>query len=322
MISVIENKFQIAKEQDLEIVDLIHEDLIEVDTTRAAEFELEVEKGKRIINNFLEENRPKDKESSISTSDSLNVIRPKKPGVNLPKITIKKFSGNPIKWQQFYDTFKATIDSNEYLSDVEKFSYLTGLLEGQAYQSLEGFNVTKDDYKRALELLSERYGNPQLIISSHMTKILKLQKLHNRCPVNELRKLLDHISSHVRSLITLGIRTEHYGPLVIPIILEKLPDEIRLVISRKLGTNNWCVDDVLEILKHEIAARENCDFLKTHSENKFEKSEQEKNNKQRRVTVDALLAGSHKRSLKCAFCSQNHYHDKCNVVTDYEHVKI
>ena len=66
------------------------------------------------------------------------------------------------------------------------------------------------------------------------------------------------------------------------------------------------------------AARENCGFLKTHSENKFEKSEQVKNNKQRRVTFNALLVGSHKRSLKCAFCSQNHYHDKCNVVTDYE----
>ena len=67
----------------------------------------------------------------------------------------------------------------------ENFSYLTGLLEGQAYQSLEGFNVTKGDYKSALELLSERYGNAQLIISSHMTNILKLQKLQNHCPVNE-----------------------------------------------------------------------------------------------------------------------------------------
>ena len=150
-----------------------------------------------------------------------------------------------------------------------------------------------------------------------MTKILKLQKLQNCCVVNELRKLLDHILIHVRSFKTLEIRSKHYGPLVIPIILEKLPDKICLVISRKLGTNNWCVDDVLEILKHEIAARENCYFLKTHFENKFEKSEQEKNNKCC-VTVDALLAGSHKRSLKCAFCSQNHYHDKCNVVTDYE----
>ena len=38
LISVIENKFQITKEKDLEVVDLIHEDLIEADTTRAAEF--------------------------------------------------------------------------------------------------------------------------------------------------------------------------------------------------------------------------------------------------------------------------------------------
>ena len=89
LISVIENKFQITKEQDLEIVDLIHEDLIEADTTRAAEFELEVEKGKRIINTFLEENRPEDKESSISSSDSLNVIRPKKPGNNHKKVQRK-----------------------------------------------------------------------------------------------------------------------------------------------------------------------------------------------------------------------------------------
>ena len=53
LISVIENKFQITKEQDLEIAYLIHEDLIEADTTTAAEFDLEVEKGKCIIKNFF-----------------------------------------------------------------------------------------------------------------------------------------------------------------------------------------------------------------------------------------------------------------------------
>ena len=47
-----------------------------------------------------------------------------------------------MKCQQVYDTFKATIDSIEYLSDVEKFSYLARFLERQAYHSLEGFNVT------------------------------------------------------------------------------------------------------------------------------------------------------------------------------------
>ena len=52
LISVIENKLQITKEEDLKIVDLINEDLIEADTTTAVEFELEIEKRKRIINNF------------------------------------------------------------------------------------------------------------------------------------------------------------------------------------------------------------------------------------------------------------------------------
>ena len=82
------------------------------------------------------------------------------------------------------------------MSDVENFSYLSRLLEGQEYQSLEGFNVPRDAYKRALEFLSERYENPQ-IISSYMTKTLQLQKLQKSSSVNELRKLFDHISSHV-----------------------------------------------------------------------------------------------------------------------------
>lgn len=62
MISVIENKFQISKEQDLEVVDHVQNNLIEADTTRTAEFELEVDKGKPIIHIFLEENCPKGKE--------------------------------------------------------------------------------------------------------------------------------------------------------------------------------------------------------------------------------------------------------------------
>ena len=37
------------------------------------------------------------------------------------------------------------------MSDFEEFSYLMGLLEGQTYQILEGFNVTKDDYKATFE---------------------------------------------------------------------------------------------------------------------------------------------------------------------------
>ena len=78
-----------------------------------------------------------------------------------------------------------------------------------------------------------------------MTKVLKLQKLQKHCPFNELRKSFDHISSHVQSLLTSGIRIEHCGPLVVSIMLEKLPNEIHLVTSRKLEKNN-CVRMILQ----------------------------------------------------------------------------
>ena len=99
LINVIENKFQIIKNQDLEIIDVIHEDLIEQDTARATEFELDVEKGKRVINNFLEENcrNKKSSVSSFNSVDSLNVSSKTKPSVRLPKISMKKFSGDPLK---------------------------------------------------------------------------------------------------------------------------------------------------------------------------------------------------------------------------------
>ena len=48
-----------------------------------------------------------------------------------------------------------------------------------------------------------------------------------------MRKLHDTIESNVRVLRSLGINYEHFGPLLVPIILEKLPIAIKLQISRR-----------------------------------------------------------------------------------------
>ena len=101
-----------------------------------------------------------------------------------------------------------------------------------------------------------------------MSKLLQLEKVLNSKNVKELRNLYDRVESHIRSLLTAGIPQENYGPLLIPIVLEKLPDDIKLELSRKLGTDKWKIDEFLEILKEEITARESCLFMKNqdHSE--------------------------------------------------------
>jgi len=40
--------------------------------------------------------------------------------INLPKINIKSFGGDPLEWLTFWDSFSAAIDKNLELSDVEK----------------------------------------------------------------------------------------------------------------------------------------------------------------------------------------------------------
>ena len=44
--------------------------------------------------------------------------------VKLPKLGIKKFSGEPTAWMTFIDLFEATVDRSTNLSEVEKFNYL------------------------------------------------------------------------------------------------------------------------------------------------------------------------------------------------------
>ena len=70
-------------------------------------------------------------------------------GVKLPKICIKKFCGDPTVWQQFHETFEATVHRNERISDIEKFSYLKGYLTGAAEKCIEGLSLSNDNYKQA-----------------------------------------------------------------------------------------------------------------------------------------------------------------------------
>ena len=44
--------------------------------------------------------------------------------VNLPKLQLPVFDGNLQQWQEFWDTYKATIHEQQTMPAVSKFSYL------------------------------------------------------------------------------------------------------------------------------------------------------------------------------------------------------
>ena len=55
---------------------------------------------------------------------------------------------------------------------------------------------------------------------------------------------------------------------LVPIVMEKIPSELRLVVSRKFGSEeSWNLDALLSALKTELEARERCIAMKTSSPN-------------------------------------------------------
>ena len=87
-----------------------------------------------------------------------------------------------------------------------------------------------------LNLLKERYEDKQVMIHSHVNKLLKLENNTYLKNVRGRRKLFDATGIQVRSLKILGYELDRFGPLLIPIATSKIPDDLNLIISRKFDS--------------------------------------------------------------------------------------
>ena len=102
-----------------------------------------------------------------------------------------------------------------------------------------------------MTILNNRYGNEQVQINAHMDTLMKLEKIKSMNNVKQLRKLYNDVENCVRNLKTLKYDSDKLG-LLIPILNDRLPEELRMVISRKFGSSIWTVDLMLEYLNEEL----------------------------------------------------------------------
>ena len=75
--------------------------------------------------------------------------------VRLPKLQMKKFTGNAVEWQAFWDSFDSSVNKQKGSAKVEKFCYLRNLLEGVPYATIAGFALMDSNYNEAVKLLKE-----------------------------------------------------------------------------------------------------------------------------------------------------------------------
>ena len=177
---------------------------------------------------------------------------------------------------------------------MNEFNYLQSLLEGSASRASKGLTLTSANYDNAINILQERFGKTQRTIAAHMDEILKIQACSSGRTI-QLRYVYDKLSVHVRGLFSLGISSEQYGSMLIPIIMPKIPNEIRLVIARKNIAKICNIDDLLNTIKVEIEARDVSEGVQSSSQSIKKPGGH--------PTVGAFVAkGSTSFQIRCIYC--------------------
>lgn len=302
----LKEKLETLQQFDKEILELLCDDEttdldIEVEVEEAACFRERIQETiarlEMTINRQFETGSV---QSSKSTKQSFRV--------KLPTLEVKRFSGKIHEWQEFWDAFSSAIHKNDELSAVDKFSYLRGLLVEPAKSAIAGFSLTDANYSAAVELLERRFGKKTAIQRAHINKMLNVMPVVDAKDIGRLRSLFDTVESHYRGLRALGVDESSYAAIVVPVILQKLPENIRLTITRGNDYLEWTVEEMLEHLLKEVELREEQTLTP-----EVQIPSEEKKHGDRRRTASALL--TNKEDNTCAFCRGDHKHEDCRRIT-------
>ena len=175
--------------------------------------------------------------------------------------------------------------------------------------------MTSDHYKTACKILEDRYGRTERIIFTHIQKLLNIT-IPSKCSISVLWKLNDDLQAHTRSLSALGIDGDKYGVILTPLILSRLPQDIRLEWSREGKGHESDLTFLLEFLQSEIQRRERSHVFKESIASPSSLVTEEKRNV-KVATASALQASSMAKTCKtaqsfsCGICSKHHSTDRC-----------
>ena len=120
----------------------------------------------------------------------------------------------------------------------------------------------------------------------------------------------------MRGLRSLGIGSDQYGSLLIPVIMSKMPPDIRLRIARETKSEVWKIDELLEVIKVEVEAREASEGTKVNPHTKPLHLLGHKNSSGQLPATHPTTGSffSNNKSIQCVYCQGNHYSASCEKV--------
>ena len=134
----LEDKLQTLSVLDQEILELTAEEAIEEEIIQTNEIRERVYAAQSKLNSASVPTRPRRASTTDPTGPPAREPSPEDPPpppdptttrrtpeakVKLPKISLPRFGGDPVKWTSFWDSYNSAIHVNPNLSEVDKFTF-------------------------------------------------------------------------------------------------------------------------------------------------------------------------------------------------------
>ena len=107
-------------------------------------------------------------------------------------------------------------------------------LEKTASEAIVGLAITNANYEEAITILKTRFGNKQMIVNKHTDDLINMAPVYSNHDLRGMRRLYDLVEVHVRGLKALGVPSESYDSLLSSVLMNKVSQEVRLIISREV----------------------------------------------------------------------------------------
>ncbi|GFU99653.1 putative RNA-directed DNA polymerase from transposon X-element [Trichonephila clavipes] len=209
-------------------------------------------------------------EQKILVSEENNSVQKRK--FKLPKLELRKFSGEPKDYLAFWSQFEK-IHMDATIAEEDKFQYLLQCLvpDSKAARLVSSFPPTKNNYLKAITQLKERFGRDELLVQIYVRDLLSIvmKNAAGRIKV-DLSELCDLLESKLMALESLGRTKEKFAEFLEPLVESCLPENVLRAWERSRSVEDSSpqdsarsLDKLLCFLRNEVQSEEMIKLART-----------------------------------------------------------
>ena len=173
-----------------------------------------------------------------------------KPVTQFEKLKLPTFSGDLMDWPNFWARFDKLVVQNKQFSDTERSMFLEQCLLSPAIDVVKGLLRANTDFSQVVQLLKDRYADEEHLKETLALRFVDMEPArYNLQSLTEFRSQYHNIMGALNPKLSDQRGGDHF---LIPLLLRKLPTQIRdqLTVSHK--KNHFSVDEILSGLDSAV----------------------------------------------------------------------